>query len=83
MVDVFLEEGETRGDYICRWERNARKRFTALAADERETLLEHVRRCDMPESVADYRGFAAAAGFSETMSLKQDEERLNRLVVIS
>jgi ubiquinone/menaquinone biosynthesis C-methylase UbiE len=83
VVDVFLEEGETREDYICRWQRNARRKFTALTGDEIESLLDHVESCDLPETVADYRRLAEAAGFPTTTPLRQDAERLNRLVVIS
>lgn len=83
VIDVFLEEGETREDYVRRWQQNARDTFTALGADEMETLLDHVGSCDLPETVEDYRRLAAAEGFPATTPLRQDAERLNRLVVIS
>ena len=83
VIDVFLEEGETREDYIQRWQRNARETFTALGADEIGTLLDHVASCDLPETVSEYRRLAAAAGFPAMTPLGKDAERLNRLVVIS
>ena len=83
IVDVFLEKGESRENYISRWETNARSAFGALTPDEADEIVEHMRICDMPESVASYRRFAETAGFSSTKSVRQDTERLNRLVVIS
>ena len=82
-MDVFLEDDESRRHYIRRWQQNARKAFTALTNNELEALLDHVQSCDIPETVADYRRFAQAAGFTSTLSLMQGPERLNRLVVIS
>jgi len=83
IVDVFLEEGESRENYVRRWENNARSAFRALTPDEADEIVEHMRSCDIPESVTSYRRFAKTAGFHSTKSLRQDTERLNRLVVIS
>ena len=83
IIDIFLEENETRSDYIRRWQGNAKKAFRALASQETDALLEHVQSCDRPETVACYRQLAEYAGFSKTTSIQQDAERLNRLIVIS
>ena len=82
IIDVFLEEGESRQAYFERWEDNAHRSFTALVPEEMEQLLAHVRSRDFPEAVAAYRQLGEAAGFEQLRSLTQDAERLNRLVVL-
>ncbi len=82
VIDVFLEEGESRQAYFERWEDNAQRSFTALVPEEMEQLLAHVRSRDFPEAVAAYRRLGEAAGFEQLRSLTQDAERLNRLVVL-
>ena len=83
VIDVFLEEGESRQAYFERWKENAKRIFTALVPEEMEKLLAHVRSSDFPEAVAVYRRLAEAAGFKQLKSVTQDPERLNRLVVLS
>lgn len=81
IIDVFLEEGESRSTYIDRWQKNARMQFTALAPGELEALLEHVRSSDIPESVSEYRLIGRKAGFEIVQSIRRDPQRLNQLVV--
>jgi ubiquinone/menaquinone biosynthesis C-methylase UbiE len=81
IIDVFLEEGESRSTYIERWQNNARLEFTALAPQELQALLEHMRSSDMPETVSEYRRIGGKAGFETVRPISQDPERLNRLVL--
>lgn len=83
IVDVFLDENESRQAYFHRWETNARRAFAALDAEEIEELLGHVRECDVPETVATYRKLGHAAGFDKVRPIARDAERLNRLIVLS
>jgi hypothetical protein len=83
VIDVFLEEGESRSAYSRRWMENARQSFTSLAADELEALLEHVHSCDIPETVSTYCEFGTDAGFQSVTAIREDRERLNKLVVFS
>jgi ubiquinone/menaquinone biosynthesis C-methylase UbiE len=83
VIDVFLEEGESRSAYFGRWMENARQTFTSLAADELEALLAHVHSCDIPESASTYCKFGMDAGFESVTPIREDRERLNKLVVLS
>lgn len=82
VIDVFLREGESRPAYFARWQENARRRFLALAADELEMLLDHVRDCDIPETVSDYRRLGESAGFKTMESITEDPDCLNRVVIL-
>ena len=80
VIDVFLRDGESREAYLHRWEGNARSAFTDLNEDEMSTLIDHVWRCDFPESMSTYRELGARAGYDRVVSLAEDG--LNRLVVL-
>jgi ubiquinone/menaquinone biosynthesis C-methylase UbiE len=83
VIDVFLEEGESRQSYYERWEENARRRFVVLQPAEMEDLLAHVRACDLPETLSAYNELGEAAGFEQVISVAQDPERLNRLIILT
>ena len=77
-----MEEGESRQSYYERWEANARRSYQALEPAEMEELLEHVRACDIPETVSAYEELGRAAGFEHVFPVARDEERLNRLIIL-
>jgi ubiquinone/menaquinone biosynthesis C-methylase UbiE len=81
VIDVFLEEGESRPRYFERWQKNARRTFATLDSGELEALLEHVHGCDIPETVSRYRQLGIATGFTTVESIREDSERLNKLVM--
>lgn len=83
IIDVFREEGEAREAYLQRWETNARHSFTVLESEEMDELLDHVRACDFPETVAAYRTLGARAGFRQVRPIARDAKRLNRLIILS
>jgi len=80
VIDVFLSDGESRETYLKRWEHNARSTFNALNDSELTMLIEHIRSCDYPESLATYEDIGARAGFDRVASLAEDG--LNRLVLL-
>lgn len=82
IIDVFLDEAESRDDYLGRFERQARKNYSALNDLEMTTLITHVRDCDYPESVATYRRLGLQAGFKEVRSLLRDEASLHQLILL-
>jgi len=82
IIDVFLDDAESRDDYLGRFERQARKNYSALNDLEMTTLITHVRDCDYPESVATYRRLGLQAGFKEVRSLLRDEASLHQLVLL-
>ena len=53
VIDVFLEDDDSRPAYADRWERNARESFNALLPAELDAVLKHVRSSDIPEQSAD------------------------------
>ena len=83
VIDVFLEEDESRQGYYQRWEANARSGYQALEPVEMEELLAHVRACDIPETLSSYDELGQAAGFRCVTPVAQDAERLNRLIILS
>jgi ubiquinone/menaquinone biosynthesis C-methylase UbiE len=82
VIDVFLEEGESRWDYLERWQENARQSYVALSRNELDTLLGHVRDCDIPASLGEYRQHSESAGFGNIELIREDAERLNKLVLV-
>jgi len=82
VIDVFLEDGESRECYLDRWEKNARTTFSALDQSELEVLIDHVRRRDFPESTSTYQRMGQAAGYARIVPGACDEPRLNRLITL-
>ncbi len=80
MIDPLFEEW--RDDYLGRFERQARKNYSALNDLEMTTLITHVRDCDYPESVATYRRLGLQVGFKEVRSLLRDEASLHQLILL-
>jgi ubiquinone/menaquinone biosynthesis C-methylase UbiE len=81
IIDVFMEEEDSRTSYVGRWEENARRSFKSLSPAEMEALLEHMRSSDIPETVSDYGLFGKSAGFGSMTVIRQDPELLNKLVL--
>lgn len=80
VIDVFKQESESREAYLARWEDNARQNFAALSAAEKDTLIDHVRTSDYPESFSTYQTIGNRAGYRYVDSLAEDG--LNRLVAL-
>ena len=83
VIDVFMEEGESRQSYYERWEANARSNYQALEPAEMEELLVHVRACDIPETFSSYEELGRAAGFEHIVPVAEDAERLNQMIILS
>jgi len=82
VIDVFLDDNESRDDYLDRFERQARENYQALNDTEMTTLITHVRGCDYPETVATYQVLGFQAGFSRARPLLRDETSLHQLIVL-
>lgn len=82
VIDVFLEPGETRDEYLDRWEQATRSGWNALNNIEIKRLVDHVREHDFPETADTYDELAASAGLGPAATLWSGPERLNRIVVI-
>lgn len=83
LVDVFSAETEPRDGYLERWIRHAETRYTALQAEEKQILFEHVRARDFPVSLSTFEALGKQAGLRQFDVLLQDHARLNCLVIFS
>jgi cyclopropane fatty-acyl-phospholipid synthase-like methyltransferase len=81
VIDVFRREHEPREAYLQRWELNARTNFTALSEPEKDTLIDHIRSSDYPESLSTYQTIGKHAGYRQIDSLAEDG--LNALVSLT
>ena len=61
--------GESRDQYIDRFEVIGRREWTGLTREEFAAALDHVSSCDLPETVATWHDLGRAAGFSEVREL--------------
>ncbi|MDJ0653415.1 MAG: class I SAM-dependent methyltransferase [Xanthomonadales bacterium] len=83
LIDIFRNAGESRDDYLHRWESNARQAYVALSPGEMDEVISHVWSADFPESISSYRDMADSAGFTRLDPIHCDQESLNRLVILS
>ena len=81
VIDVFLDNGESRQSYLTRWEYHAREHFETLSPRELDTLVAHVRESDFPETVDAYARLAEEAGFAKVAQIDADPAGLNRLII--
>ena len=58
-------EGEDRAAYLARFEATNRPLWGALTDGEWHSILDHVTRCDFPETPADWAALGRQAGFAE------------------
>jgi SAM-dependent methyltransferase len=72
-------DGEDRADYLARFERVNRPLWAALTATEWAAILDHVTRCDMPESALGWTALGREAGFGQTQQLFAAPTDLYRL----
>jgi SAM-dependent methyltransferase len=72
-------DGESRADYLGRFEETGRRVWTALSADEFEEAMHHVRTCDLPETVSDWGSLGREAGFTRVAELHKAPSDLFRL----
>ncbi len=81
VVDVFLDDDESRENYLKRWEQDSRARFIALAPQEIDQLVAHVNESDIPETLDTMRSIATQAGYAEMRLLERGPEKLNGAVI--
>ena len=62
LIDVVRNEDEDRAKFLDRFEGEIRSQWGALAARDVDEIIDHVRRCDFPETDSGIRDLARAAG---------------------
>jgi hypothetical protein len=65
-------DGETRDEYLQRFRRVNRTRWTMLTPDEWAQIDHHVTSCDLPETAAKWLDLGRQAGFSSARELFED-----------
>lgn len=73
-------DGEGRPAYMDKFERIAHADWTALNPTELAEALEHVRTCDLPETITGWKTLGREAGFSRIFELYRSPDNLFRLV---
>jgi hypothetical protein len=72
-------DGESRAAYLDRFEEIGRRAWTALSAQEFIEAMQHVRTCDLPETVSQWHALGAEAGFTRVAELYSSGDDLFRL----
>lgn len=63
IFEPAMREGEHREAWHDRIEQNIRARWTALSKNEFDMLVQHIRQCDIPETVSGWQALGREAGF--------------------
>jgi SAM-dependent methyltransferase len=69
IFEPAMRQGESREAWLDRIEKIIRTRWTALSTDEHDTLVQHIRKCDLPETVSGWQALGREAGFREARLL--------------
>ena len=72
-------DAESRAAYLDRFEETGRRNWTALGAQEFAEALNHVRTCDLPETVSNWIDLGRDVGFSAVSQLYTSSDDLFRL----
>lgn len=83
LVDLFREEGQSRADYLEGRRAWMRAEWTALSPEELALVMEHEQAADFPETVADYRQWAADAGFTSVQENLAAADGMHRWLTFS
>ena len=71
LVDVMLEEQQTRPAYLDSYNEMVATRWEALTPHERDQVQEHIRNCDFPETPTVVRMLASNAGLKTCLRLEK------------
>jgi SAM-dependent methyltransferase len=74
------DDGESRAAYLDRFEEIGRKDWKALSPQEFAEAMNHVRTCDLPETITNWIELGRDAGFSRVSELYKSADGLFRLV---
>jgi hypothetical protein len=72
-------DGESRATYLDRFEDIGRGAWTALSEQEFVEAMQHVRTCDLPETVSQWHTLGEEAGFTRVSELYRSGDDLFRL----
>ena len=83
IFEPMLRGGETREEFLRRFEKLCRTEWIRLSPQEREATIEHVISADFPESIETLKKMALENGFSTVRSLCRAGHELFELVCFS
>lgn len=73
-------DGEGRPAFMDRFEEIGRRDWTTLSDEEFKEAINHVRTCDLPETLSDWEELGREAGFSGVTDLYMSSDGLFRLI---
>ena len=76
IFEPVMRERESREAWYDRIEEIIRTRWTALSTDEHDMLVQHIRQCDMPETLSGWQALGLEAGFRKARLLFQTPDDL-------
>ena len=79
MFEPVSPSGEDRAGYMARFEHRLDRQWSALSADERQSVFEHVRDNDLVETVSTWLRLGLDAGFSATCEAFTADDDLYRM----
>ncbi len=76
IYEPAMRPGESFDQFLGRSDRYCRQACTTLDAGELESLLNHIKTCDLPETSDDYGAMGRRAGFRSASILFRDPQEL-------
>jgi cyclopropane fatty-acyl-phospholipid synthase-like methyltransferase len=71
LIDVMREETEDRNQYFQHYSAWIESDWTAIAPEEKESLYEHIRNHDFPETVSTIKELSKQADFSSATEISR------------
>ncbi|MFA5878637.1 MAG: class I SAM-dependent methyltransferase [Candidatus Margulisiibacteriota bacterium] len=81
IFDTFLNENETREEYLVRWHNLCHNSWLKLTKEEKSAIETHVTEADYPESFSTFQKIGKIAGFTKIENLLQHVKGKYGLVI--
>lgn len=81
IYDPVLKEGESRDQFVQRWWAFCQSQWMALSFEEKNSIYEHVRSADFPETLSTYKNLGKTCGFSHVSSVFVDCSGIYEIIV--
>ncbi len=65
LFDTFLNEHETREQYLLRWKHLCERHWTNLSPHEKQDIEKHVMKADFPESISEMKKLGYEFGYKD------------------
>ena len=81
VFDTFLNENESRADYLVRWHNLCYNSWVKLTSEEKKSIEDHVTKSDYPETFSTLQIMGQKAGFKKTEVIMQKIKEKYGLVI--